>query len=87
MSWKLASSRPVHWFRLLLGPRPKMPAWRYMPAAWKPLSMKTGRAGRHFSRRTRATAAWTSARWTATSGRLVRATGIRSSSAGRARSG
>ena len=61
MTWKLASSRPVHWPRVLLGPRPKIPAWRYMPAAWKPLSMKTGRAGRHFSRRTRATAACTRA--------------------------
>ena len=30
MSWKLTSSRPVHWLRLLLGPRPKIPAWRYI---------------------------------------------------------
>ncbi len=51
-----------------------------MPAAWKPLIMTTGRAGRIFSRRTRATAAWISARWVAISGRLARAIGIRSSS-------
>ena len=31
MSWMLTSSRPVHWLRLLLGPRPKIPAWIYMP--------------------------------------------------------
>ena len=80
MSWMLTSSRPVHWLRLLLGPRPKIPPWINMPALWKPLSMTTGRSGRAFSRRIPASAAWTSARREASSGRLVRAIGIRSSS-------
>ena len=81
MSWMLTSSRPVHWLRLLLGPRPKIPAWINMPpGVWKPLSRTLGRSGRAFSRRTRTSAAWTSARREASSGRLVRAIGIRSSS-------
>ena len=48
MSWMLTSSRPLHWFRLLLGPRPKIPPWINMPpGVWKPLSTTIGeeRAG------------------------------------------
>ena len=58
MSWMLTSSRPRHWLRLLLGPRPKIPAWINMPpGVWKPLSRTMGRSGRAFSRRTRTSAA------------------------------
>ena len=77
----LKSSRPVHWFRLLLGPKPKIPAWSISKGVWKPLSAMMGMSGRAFSRRIAASAAWTSARREASSGRLVRAIGIRSSSA------
>ena len=48
----LTSSRPTHWFRLLLGPRPKMPAWSISKGVWKPLIAITGMNGRAFSRRT-----------------------------------
>ena len=62
-SWMLTSSRPLHWLRLLLGPRPKIPAWSNMPpGVWKPLSRTMGRSGRAFSRRTATSAASTSAR-------------------------
>ena len=64
-----------------MGPKPKIPAWSISKGVWKPLSATTGMNGRAFSRRTAASAASTSARREATSGRLVRAIGIRSSSA------
>ena len=76
----LKSSRPVHWLRLLLGPRPKIPAWSNSLGVWKPLSRTLGRNGRAFSCRICATTAWTTAWCAASSGRLVRAIGIISSS-------
>ena len=43
------------------------------PGVWKPPIMTSGRSGRIFSRRIRASAAWTSACCEASSGRLVSA--------------
>ena len=45
MGWTLKSSRPTHWLRLLLGPRPKMPAWSSSLGVWKPLSRMFGDEG------------------------------------------
>ena len=86
MSWRLTSSRPVHWPRLLLGPSPKIPAWINMPPGlWKPLITTFGRTGRIFSRRIAAVADWIIAWLEAISGRLVSAIGINSSSVPRVR--
>ena len=48
------------------------------PGVWKPPITTMGRSGRIFSRRIRASAAWTSAWYEASSGRLVRAIFCRS---------
>ncbi len=79
MGWTLKSNRPDHWFNRLLGPMPKMPAWIISNGVWKPLRATLGMKGRAFSRRIAAVSAWTIASREAISGRLVRATAIRSS--------
>ena len=57
-----------------------MPAWRYLPAVWKPLIMTVGRSGPHLLAADLRHGRLDQRLLGASSGRLVRAIGIRSSS-------